>query len=390
MKKLTIEEMHKIAVQRNGKCLSKEYVDSRTKLLWQCDLGHQWWATPGHIKSGKWCRECSYERNATRTRLTIDYIRNEAVKRGWKCLSSFYKNASTPLKWECGNGHIFLMAWNKVQQGQGCHICNNFNGEEFCRAFFEVIFERPFPSCRPAWLLSIKGRRMQLDGYCEELGIAIEHQGEQHYRPIGHYTEQMVAIIQERDKQKRRICESRGITLLEIPDVLNMTGLSNLASTIKTICEERGLKLPKDPVTLDLNLRNAHTDRSRKELEKLKAAALKKGGILLSDLYINASTYYSFKCGAGHQFRSTAMNVLHNKKGWCPYCGQRHRASQLAMNDRIKGLGVCLTEDIKNVRQVVRFRCDANGHEFEDVYDNVSIRIKQHLSFCPLCKKWKI
>ena len=57
--KLTIEEMHDIAVERGGKCLSNTYVNTGTKLLWECVKGHKWEEKPSSIKSGKWCIECS-------------------------------------------------------------------------------------------------------------------------------------------------------------------------------------------------------------------------------------------------------------------------------------------------------------------------------------------
>jgi len=49
--KLNIEEMNKIAKSKEGKCLSKEYINTITKLKWQCDKGHTWEARPSHIKS---------------------------------------------------------------------------------------------------------------------------------------------------------------------------------------------------------------------------------------------------------------------------------------------------------------------------------------------------
>ncbi len=57
--KLTIEEMQQIAEQRGGKCLSKEYVNAKTKLLWECSKNHIWRATPSTIKAGKWCPACA-------------------------------------------------------------------------------------------------------------------------------------------------------------------------------------------------------------------------------------------------------------------------------------------------------------------------------------------
>jgi len=53
VKKLTIEEMHKLAKKRGGKYLSDNYINARTKLHWECAEGHQWRSTPDNIKSRK-------------------------------------------------------------------------------------------------------------------------------------------------------------------------------------------------------------------------------------------------------------------------------------------------------------------------------------------------
>lgn len=58
--KLTIEKMQEIAIKREGKCLSETYIDSHTKLLWECKYGHQWLAKPCQIKnSNNWCPICN-------------------------------------------------------------------------------------------------------------------------------------------------------------------------------------------------------------------------------------------------------------------------------------------------------------------------------------------
>ncbi len=57
-KRLTIGEMQQIAESRGGKCLSKKYVNSFTKLEWKCKNGHKWMANPESVKRGSWCRKC--------------------------------------------------------------------------------------------------------------------------------------------------------------------------------------------------------------------------------------------------------------------------------------------------------------------------------------------
>lgn len=53
--KYTIEDMQTLAEERGGKCLSENYFNSHTKLIWKCKYGHVWKATPINIKRGSWC-----------------------------------------------------------------------------------------------------------------------------------------------------------------------------------------------------------------------------------------------------------------------------------------------------------------------------------------------
>ena len=47
--------MRKIAQDRGEKCLSQKYINSRTKLQWECPEGHQWSATYSFCKTQKHC-----------------------------------------------------------------------------------------------------------------------------------------------------------------------------------------------------------------------------------------------------------------------------------------------------------------------------------------------
>ena len=91
MKRLTIQEMQKLATTKGGKCLSDTYVNDRTKLLWQCKKGHQWKATPSNIKQGKWCPRCAGHGK------TIKDMHKLAKWRGGRCLSNTYLGADTKL-----------------------------------------------------------------------------------------------------------------------------------------------------------------------------------------------------------------------------------------------------------------------------------------------------
>jgi hypothetical protein len=63
----------------------------------------------------------------------------------------------------------------------------------------------------PTWL-----GRMRIDIYVPELGLAVEHQGEQHYRPIAVFGgEEAHRKVVERDELKRRLCAENGVEVID-------------------------------------------------------------------------------------------------------------------------------------------------------------------------------
>ncbi len=118
MEKLTLKEMQEIALERGGKCLSQEYVNALTKLLWECAEGHRWKAQPNHVKAGKWCHECGGTK-----KLTLQDMQALARERGGKCLSQEYTNNKTKLLWECEEGHRWEAEPRNIKFGQWCPKC---------------------------------------------------------------------------------------------------------------------------------------------------------------------------------------------------------------------------------------------------------------------------
>lgn len=59
-----IESLRTYAFSKGGKCLSVEYINKRTKYLWQCTEGHEWQAAWGNVKSHQsWCPRCNHRRH---------------------------------------------------------------------------------------------------------------------------------------------------------------------------------------------------------------------------------------------------------------------------------------------------------------------------------------
>jgi len=92
--------------------------------------------------------------------------------------------------------------------------------ENKCRNIIENIYKASFPSVRPDFLQSPKtGRNLELDCYNEQLGIALEYNGIQHYKYSPHFHKCKKDFYSQvhRDDWKRQKCRERGITLIEIP-----------------------------------------------------------------------------------------------------------------------------------------------------------------------------
>lgn len=210
-KKLDIEQMRALAKSRGGECLSAEYANSTTKLLWECAAGHKWTATANSVRnSSTWCPECS-----VRKKLDIEVMQMLAERYGGRCLSEEYTNAHTKLLWECSDGHRWwAMPASIKNSSTWCPHCR-YKNEQECRGVFEALTGKAFPKCRPKWL-----EGLELDGYCEDLGVAFEYNGKQHYEVIAGWHkngEQDLETQKARDMKKARLCETNWVVLIVIP-----------------------------------------------------------------------------------------------------------------------------------------------------------------------------
>ncbi len=374
--KLTIQEMHGLAQSRGGKCLSDIYVNSSTPLLWECRAGHRWKATPNSIKNGTWCRVC-----AGLSKPSMDHIQRLARERGGKLLSQNYRNANAYLEWECNDGHRWKATWSHIQGGGWCPECSAGLGERICREFFSQLFQNPFPKARPEWLVNKAGNRMELDGYCATLGIAFEHQGEQHYSAQIHFHRKSgadLSRIQEHDVLKSTFCAQRGITLVAIPEIPKLLPLDQVREFIKEQLSLQGVSLPQDFDTRNVDINKAYrTGGSSKILKRLRTIATEHGGTCLSPSYVNDYTKLLWQCAKGHRWTANPTHVLRGT--WCPYCYGRGKTiedmQQLAAQKR----GQCLSPAYLGALTNLMWQC-AQGHQWKATPSSIT-----RGSWCPFC-----
>jgi hypothetical protein len=115
--------MKSLALARGGLCLSKEYVNDKTRLFWECAKGHRWKTRGSIVRRGSWCHLCAVR---VKRPLTIESIHELAEQRGFQCLSGVYNNSRTAMVWRCAEGHQFRRPPKMIRTGAGCPECNGW------------------------------------------------------------------------------------------------------------------------------------------------------------------------------------------------------------------------------------------------------------------------
>lgn len=283
--KLSIEEMKQLAIDRGGECLSNVYINSRTKLKWKCCRGHEWYTIPKTITRGTWCKQCSDENkiksnsehrdeiddiekcpnghillfgklklkndecglcNLNKIRhnkllIAIERCKEYLTNLGGKLISTseeeILKICKTTTQNECSililckNNHTWETSIGRLSQGQWCTKCR-YKSEGMSIDIIEEITNEKFIKQRPEWL-----KKMELDGYCEKMKLAIEYNGIQHseYSKFFHGNDVKKFESQKaRDLLKNELCVKNGVTLISVPFIYNMNNRNDMYDFIKS------------------------------------------------------------------------------------------------------------------------------------------------------------
>ena len=346
---LGIDDMRALAKNKGGKCLSTEYKNNRTKLLWECSRNHRWEASPFHIKnSNSWCPKC-----AGNEKLSIDVFRETADARGGSCLSSEYKNQDQKLLWECIRGHRWhATPVNVHNNGTWCPRCRSSYSEEICRETFQQIFRKEFPKTRPNWLMGFKGRNLELDGYCADLKVAFEYNGKQHYDIVPHFQkERDLSELKLTDILKTLLCQEQGVQLFTISYRNN---LEKLPAWIKKEAQKREMDISDIDFSQPINLENVY--KHDYKLRNLQNLASKNGGLCLSTKYVSAKTKLLWQCAQGHTWETAPSNI--NQGHWCPKCAGNKKLTISEMHSIAKQRGgKCLSTHLKNSETPIKWEC---------------------------------
>lgn len=239
----SIEAIQKIVGDKGGKILSTEFKLVTDIYKWECSEGHTW-ESPAHniLYHNSWCPPCSVYGD----RWTIKDMQEIAKNKGGECLSTKYINTKTELKWKCKKGHTWDTKPCNIIEGCWCPDCgsNASYGEKVMEQIVNKIFNNKFEKIRPDWLRnSITKSPMELDLYNDELKIAFEYQGKQHYQFIKYFHREESKFIeqQKRDLEKKELCKKNNVLLIDIPYTLKF---EDIQKYIIDECEKNSINVP--------------------------------------------------------------------------------------------------------------------------------------------------
>lgn len=383
IQKLEIKEFIRIARQRGGKLLSTEYINSATPLLWRCAQGHSWWAEPGRVKDSKygfgtWCRVCAYlaQRGRRHPEVTLEDMQEIARQRGGECVSEFYVNANTKMKWRCARGHEW-MANRTIIKRSWCPECAKKLEFEQVEAT-AVDHGGKLLSPRSKFVNGASIVRWQCAaGHRWKDTVLRVRQGAWCPRCK---TESYWNIrdMQEIARKHGGICLSKRYVHFEKP--------------LRWRCAEGHLfKLtPRDAAVRRKNYEHwcpVCRPRYKYTLEYLQGIARERDGECLSRKTGSTKTPLRWRCARGHIWWARPRDI--NKGCWCGKCSldrSRLGLDQMQELARAHG-GECISKQYVNSKTALRWRC-ARRHVFLRTPNLVKTRgVQTPEQWCPVCLK---
>jgi hypothetical protein len=129
-----------------------------------------------------------------------------------------------------------------ARRGQG-NTCVTRGEQSALLALQELFPGKEFVKVRPQWLLNDTGRPMEIDLFCAELRLGVEHSGLSHYVfPSSlHKTRDEFDATVRRDFLKRKLCARANVLLIEIPFTVKHAAMRDfILSEIERLSDEHG------------------------------------------------------------------------------------------------------------------------------------------------------
>ena len=368
-----------IAVGRGGECLSENYTNNKSRLLWKCSNNHEWEAALNDVRKGSWCPICGA---GVRERLCKHYLERFTGKPFIKSRPPWLVNSRGNLMELDGYNAELALAFEH-QGKQHYEPVAHFNRRsetlqlrkqddqakrDACLHHNVTLLEVPYSvdsDKLPEWMLSellrlrpeiVVSRDSTLIGY-----LASSELSDLKAFVQGRGGDCLSEVYMGVDKHHRFSCQF-GHEWTAKP--------SNIKS---------GSWCPVCKPDVLSEKRRLYSVSSMQDL------ASERGGTFISTSFKSVNERYEWRCMNGHQWSAAPTDVM--KGTWCRKCSFNSKKAKIseAMDIATQRGGRCLSADMYDSYSKLLWEC-AEGHQWEARFNNV----KNSKSWCPECARRKI
>ncbi|MHA1469284.1 MAG: zinc-ribbon domain-containing protein [Candidatus Asgardarchaeia archaeon] len=226
---IVAKEWHSV---KNGSLTPKNITarNSKKKVWWICEKGHEWQATTLSRSVGTNCPYCSGQKTCKDNCLATlfpdiakewDYKKNQDLTP-----NTVTRGSSRKAWWVCSQGHIWeAVIRNRTGRGDGCPACR-YKNEGKVKEILEKYFKDwDIISHKKIW---DKYRDYNHKRYCDfwmeknNVKVMVEYDGIQHFEPIGFGCKDRVKVeklfkrTQKKDKLDGVFCRENSVVLHRI------------------------------------------------------------------------------------------------------------------------------------------------------------------------------
>lgn len=253
----TLEKLRSEGLKNGFKLIGNpKQIKYSEKFKWKCKKGHITSFPIQSIKNG--CNKCFNEKRFT-SLLDIQNLLTQKTT-NLKLVSGqvWIGGGNNKYHIQCQDcNRRFWKSFSNLIQNPKCKFESRSYSEIVVQFYLEELLNIKFINNRRySFLKNPEGNNMELDGYNEEKKIAFEHHGIQHYKENGqHRGKNNLKKRMRDDSLKERLCHKKGIKLIIIPALGEITKLENLKEEIKSELLRLKIEIPKnfDKTKLDFS-----------------------------------------------------------------------------------------------------------------------------------------
>jgi hypothetical protein len=368
-----LAELRVLARKRGGRVLSDRYIDDGTKLRFRCAAEHEWEASPGKIKQGRWCPECGKGRSAMAKKCAA-YARLRLVvqSHGGAIVTPEYVSSQTKMRFRCAAGHEWEAVPNSILQGMWCRRCAITRNQERRR---QGVF------LRIREVAARHGNELLAHGFVSSHTPMLMRCARGHeLRRLAATIEGNARCPQCREEDwlaeiRRRAAEHGGACLSK--------RVRDAAARVRLVCA-RGHRFESTATRVKAGHWCPRCRQAiRHDLARMREVARERGGECLSRRYVDSSKLMRWRCAEGHEWRAKAQSIVQGS--WCRICrrgqgkSRRRLSIEIMRQLALERGGVCLSERYTGIYDDLRWRC-AQGHEWVTKAINV-----RRGGWCPSC-----